>query len=233
MKTIIVIPTYNERENIMRLIPALFDLKIPELEVVVVDDNSPDETAHVAMKFREQYPIYVIKRQRKLGIGTAYVDGFKKALSLGADVIFEMDADFSHDPTDVPRLIQTLNTCDVAIGSRRVANGKIIGWGLRRHVTSLVAMFISRLFLGLKTKDVTAGFRAYHRKVLETVLQKNIASSGYAFQEEILYRVEKNKFSIKEIPVIFTDRKTGKSKLGRRDIWEFFKVMNRLRKEKN
>lgn len=232
MKTIIVIPTYNERENIMRLIPALFDLKIPDLEVVIVDDNSPDETADVAMNFREKYPVYVIKRQRKLGIGTAYVDGFKKALILGADIIFEMDADFSHNPADVPRLIAALDTADLAIGSRRITGGKIIGWGPRRHSTSFIAMIISRLFLGLKTKDVTAGFRAYHRHVLETILQKEITSNGYAFQEEILYRCEKNKFSIQEIPVIFTDRVTGKSKLSGKDIWEFFRVMWRLRRGK-
>lgn len=233
MKTIIVIPTYNERANITRLIPALFDLKIPELEVIIVDDNSPDETADVAQSFREKYPVYVIKRQRKLGIGTAYVDGFKKALVLGAEIIFEMDADFSHNPVDVPRLITTLeNGADLAIGSRRVKGGKIIGWGPRRHLTSFVAMSVARFVLGLKTKDVTAGFRAYRRQVLETILQTEITSNGYAFQEEILYRVEKNKFSISEIPVIFTDRTSGKSKLSSQDIWEFFRVMWRLRRGK-
>lgn len=231
MKTIIVIPTYNERENIMRLIPALFDLKIQELEVIIVDDNSPDETADVAEKFREKFPMYIIKRQRKLGLGTAYVDGFKKALALGADIIFEMDADFSHDPADVPRLIAALDTNDLAIGSRRAPGGKVVGWGFYRHVTSYVAMTLSRVILNLKTKDVTAGFRAYRRKVLEVILQKEISSNGYAFQEEILYRVERAGFLITEVPVTFTDRKIGKSKLSSGDIWEFFKVMKRLRSE--
>lgn len=230
MKTVIIIPTYNERANITRLIPALFDLKIPELELIIVDDNSPDETAEVAEKFREQFPIYLIKRPRKLGIGTAYVAGFKKALSIDAAIIFEMDADFSHDPADVPRLIAAIKTADVAIGSRRVPGGKIIGWGPNRHLTSWVAMTIARLFLQLKTKDVTAGFRVYRRPVLETILQTEITSNGYAFQEEILYRVEKNKFTILEIPVIFTDRTSGKSKLSSQDIWEFFRVMWRLRR---
>lgn len=232
MKTVIIIPTYNERANITRLIPALFDLKIPELELIIVDDHSPDETAAVVEKFREQFPIYLIKRPRKLGIGTAYVAGFKKALSVDAAIIFEMDADFSHDPADVPRLITALETADVAIGSRRVPGGKVIGWGLRRHLTSFVAMFVARLVLSLKTKDVTAGFRAYRRQVLETILNTEITSNGYAFQEEILYRVEKNKFTISEIPVIFTDRTSGKSKLSSHDIWEFFQVMWRLRRER-
>lgn len=231
MKTVIVIPTYNERENIMRLIPALFDLKISDLEVVVVDDNSPDETGDVALKFRETYPVYVIKRQRKLGIGTAYLDGFKKALAIGGEIIFEMDADFSHDPADVPRLIDTIiKGADLVIGSRRVTGGKIIGWGLYRYLTSWTAMTLSRLVLGLKTKDVTAGFRAYRAHVLRAILNEPIISNGYAFQEEILFRVEKNKFKILEIPVIFTDRAVGKSKLGSSDIWEFFRVMWRLRR---
>ncbi len=232
MKTVIIIPTYNERANITRLIPALFDLKIPELELIIVDDHSPDETAAVVEKFREQFPIYLIKRPRKLGIGTAYVAGFKKALSVDAAIIFEMDANFSHDPADVPRLIAALATNDLAIGSRRVPGGKVVGWGFYRHLTSWTAMTLSRLILGLKTKDVTAGFRAYRRQVLEIVLQKEITSNGYAFQEEILFRVEKNKFSIIEIPVIFTDRTSGKSKLSSKDIWEFFRVMWRLRRGK-
>lgn len=232
MKPVIVIPTYNERENLTRLIPALFNLNIPNLAVIIVDDNSPDETANIAQNFQEQYQVHVIKRQRKLGLGTAYMDGFKKALALKADVIFEMDADFSHDPVDLPRLLAALTTADVAIGSRRVPGGKIISWGPYRHLTSWVAMTLSRLILKLKTKDVTAGFRAYRRQVLETVLQQPILSNGYAFQEEILFRIEKNGFLITEVPVIFTDRTVGKSKLSRADIWEFFKVMNRLRKEK-
>ncbi len=232
MKTIIVIPTYNERENITRLIPALFDLKIPDLELIIVDDNSPDETADTVRKFQEQFPIYLINRQRKLGLGTAYVAGFKKALSVGAEVIFEMDADFSHDPVDIPRLLAAMDHFDVVIGSRRVPGGKIIGWNWYRHTTSFVAMTLAKLILGLKTKDVTAGFRAYRRKVLEVVLQTDISSNGYAFQEEILFRCERNAFLITEIPVTFLDRKIGKSKLSREDIWEFFRVMKRLHKEK-
>lgn len=230
MKSIIVIPTYNERENIIKLIPALFSQNIPELEIVVVDDNSPDQTAIETEKFKEQFPVHTIRRLRKLGLGTAYITGFKKALSLGADIIFEMDADFSHDPNDVPRLIKALQSADLAIGSRRVEGGKIVGWGARRHVTSFIAMIMARFILKLKTKDVTAGFRAYRRCVIEKLLTADITSNGYAFQEELLFRVEKMNWRVVEIPVIFIDRKIGKSKLSISDIIEFFKVMRRLRK---
>lgn len=232
MKPIIVIPTYNERENISKLIPALFALSIPNLEIVVVDDNSPDDTAHAAQSLRAQFPVYVIKRPRKLGIGTAYIDGFKKALALGADIIFEMDADFSHNPVDVPRLITALENADLAIGSRRVSGGKFVGWGAYRYVTSWTAMTLARVILGLKTKDVTAGFRAFRRQTLETILERDIRSNGYAFQEEILFRVEKKGFRVVEIPVTFVNRTTGKSKLSQKDIWEFFRVMWRLRRKK-
>lgn len=230
MKTVIVIPTYNERENIMKLIPALFSQNISELEVVVVDDNSPDATADEITTFKSQYPIHLIKRLRKLGLGSAYVAGFKKALALGADFIFEMDADFSHDPNDVQRLVDALVSADVSIGSRRVEGGKVIGWGIRRHLTSWVAMTLSRFILKLKTKDVTAGFRCYRRRVLEVIELDKISSNGYAFQEEMLFRVEQLKFRVVEIPVTFVDRKIGKSKLSKKDIGEFFRVMWRLKK---
>lgn len=233
MKTIIVIPTYNERENITKLIPALFSQNIPELQIVVVDDNSPDKTSEVIESFREQYPIHIIKRLRKLGLGSAYIMGFKKALALGADLIFEMDADFSHDPTDVARLIQAMESADLAIGSRRVDHGGILGWSWRRHLTSWTAMTFSRFFLKLKTRDVTAGFRCYRRRVLETIGLDEIKSNGYAFQEEMLFRVERLNFRVVEVPVTFVDRKVGTSKLSWKDIIEFFKVMWRLRRQSN
>ncbi|OGH64888.1 MAG: hypothetical protein A2821_00220 [Candidatus Magasanikbacteria bacterium RIFCSPHIGHO2_01_FULL_41_23] len=234
MKPIIVIPTYNERANIIKLIPTLFALKIPELQVIIVDDNSPDETAHEVEILQDKFPVHLIKRLRKLGLGTAYLTGFKKALALNADIIFEMDADFSHDPADVPRLIDALvklEGAELAIGSRRVDGGKIIGWNIRRHCTSFIAMTIARIMLGLKTKDVTSGFRAYRRPVLEAILKQSITSNGYAFQEEMLFHAEKMNWKIIEIPVTFIDRKIGQSKLSTADILEFFRVMWRLRKQ--
>lgn len=233
MKTIIVIPTYNERENITKLIPALFNQGIPELEVVVVDDNSPDKTAEVVESYREQYSVHIIKRLRKLGLGSAYVMGFKKALALGGEFIFEMDADFSHDPADVARLIKAMDSADMSIGSRRVTQGGILGWSWRRHITSWTAMMFSRCVLKLKTRDVTAGFRCYRRRVLETIRLDEIKSNGYAFQEEMLFRVERLNFRVVEVPVTFIDRKVGKSKLSSKDIVEFFQVMWRLRRQSN
>jgi len=229
MKTIIIIPTYNEKQNIARLIPAIFELQIINLELIIVDDNSPDNTAEVAQELSQHYPIHLIKRRRKLGLGSAYIAGFKKALSLGADFIFEMDADFSHNPQDIPRMLEAAQKSDLVIGSRKIKGGKIVGWNLWRKFISNGAMWFSRLCLGLKIKDVTAGFRVFKRKVLETIPLDKIKSNGYAFQEEMLYRTQKAGFKITEIPVTFTDRKQGKSKLSKKDILEFFVVMLQLR----
>lgn len=230
MKPIIVIPTYNEKENIAELIKAIFTLHIPDLEIIVVDDNSPDGTAQVVEKLKKLQPqIHLIRRRGKLGLGSAYVTGFKKALALTADYIFEMDADFSHDPKDIPRLLEAAQTADLIIGSRKVHHGKIEGWNWYRGFISAGAMWFSRLFLSLKTKDVTAGFRVYNRKVLTAIPLDKIKSNGYAFQEEMLYRTEKLGFKIKEIPVTFVDRQQGRSKLSKKDVVEFFIVMIKLR----
>jgi dolichol-phosphate mannosyltransferase len=172
----------------------------------------------------------LIKRARKLGIGSAYIAGFKKALALGADLIMEMDADFSHDPKDIPRLIeQCKNGFHLTIGSRKIAGGQIIGWGFWRKFMSDGAMIASRVLLGLRTKDVTAGFRCYKKEVLKKIQLDNIKSNGYAFQEEMLYLTQKNGFQIKEVPVIFNDRTKGKSKLSKKDIVEFFITIFRLK----
>lgn len=204
-------------------------MRIADLEIIVVDDNSPDGTADIVQRLTEQYPIHLIQRESKLGIGSAYIAGFKKALAMSADYIFEMDADFSHDPADVPRLIEAMNGADLTIGSRRVHGGNIIGWNLRRHFTSFAATVFSRFILKLKTNDVTSGFRCYKRKVLESINLDAVTSNGYAFQEEMLYRTEQAGFTVAEVPVTFIDRKKGKSKLSTKDIGEFFAVMMKLR----
>lgn len=231
MKTIIVIPTYNEKENIVNLINDIFILNIPDLSIIVVDDNSPDDTAQEVARIQTVYPqLYLIKRYRKLGIGSAYIAGFKKASSLNADLIMEMDADYSHQPQDIPRLIEACeNGYHLAIGSRRVPGGKIIGWNWRRHFTSAGAMFFARLILGMKAKDVTAGFRCYRQEVLKKINLDDIKSNGYAFQEEMLYLTQKNNFPIKEVPVVFQDRQKGRSKLSKKDILEFFLTILRLK----
>lgn len=235
MKTVIVIPTYNEKENIVNLINDIFVLQIPDLEIIVIDDNSPDGTGIEVERIQTVYPtLHLVKRYHKLGIGSAYVAGFKKALVLGADLIMEMDADFSHDPKDIQRLINACkNGFHLAIGSRRVPTGKIVGWSWRRHFTSAGAMFFARLILGIKVKDVTAGFRCYRKEVLEKINLDEVKSNGYAFQEEMLYLTQKNHFQIKEVPVIFNDRRFGKSKLSSKDIKEFFLVMLKLRFKKS
>lgn len=226
----LIIPTYNERNNIRHLVERIFALRIPDLSIIFVDDNSPDGTAEEITALAGQHQIALIKRGAKLGLGSAYLAGFNQALGLGSDLIFEMDADLSHAPEDIPRLIQAMESgADLAIGSRKIPGGRIDGWNWRRHLMSDGAMFAARLLLGLKTRDVTAGFRCYRREVLKSINLPTIQSNGYAFQEEMLWRVEKNNFIIKEVPVTFQDRKTGQSKLSGRDIFEFFKVMIRLR----
>ncbi len=229
MKTCIIIPTYNEKENITELIGTIFNLKILELTIIVVDDNSPDGTADIVEKLSNKYPVVLIKRNRKMGIGSAYITGFKKAISLSAEYIFEMDADFSHKPQDVPRMLEAIQSADLVIGSRKIKHGHIEGWNLRRKFMSNGAMWFSRLFLGLKTKDVTAGFRVFRRKVLTEIDLDKVKSNGYAFQEEMLYRTEKKGFRIKEVPVTFADRTRGSSKLSKKDIIEFFLIMLKLR----
>lgn len=230
MKTTIIIPTYNEKDNVTALTEAIFALRVNNLEILFVDDNSPDGTGGIIKNLQTKFPVRLLERPGKLGLGSAYIAGFKNALLSGADFIFEMDADFSHAPTDIPRLLAACqNGADLAIGSRRVASGKIIGWNFKRHLTSWTAMNLARLFLGLKTLDVTAGFRCYRRSALEKINLDTIKSDGYAFQEEMLWRAERAGLKIAEIPVIFTDRKQGQSKLSSRDIAEFFLMILKLR----
>jgi len=225
MKICLVIPTFNEKENIRPLTEAIFSLAIPDLEIIFVDDNSPDGTAGEIKSLAGRFHIRLIERPKKLGLGSAYVAGFQQALTDGANFIFEMDADFSHEPKDIPRLLAACqNGAGLAIGSRKIPDGKIIGWNWRRRLMSDGAMFFARLFLRLKTKDITAGFRCWRRETLEKIKLEKIKSDGYAFQEEILYRAERAGFSVIEVPVVFTDRAAGRSKLTGKDILEFFIV---------
>lgn len=231
MNVAVVIPTYNEKENIPELVDKIFSLKIPNLNIIFVDDNSPDGTGEMIKKMIKKYPIELIQRPKKLGLGSAYLAGFKKALDMDADYIFEMDADMSHDPKDIEKMLNKAMTgYNMVIGSRKIDGGRIIGWSWWRHFMSNGAMLFSRLVLGLKTLDVTSGFRCYHSQVLKNIPLDEIKSSGYAFQEEILCLAEKNGFSVVETPVTFNDRQRGKSKLGKKEILEFFKTMIRLKK---
>lgn len=226
----IVIPTYNESANIKKLLGCLF-VVCPQIKILVVDDNSPDKTAGLVESLMKKYSnLHLLRRAGKLGLGSAYRDGFRYALARQAEVIGEMDADFSHKPEDLLKLLSAIEAgADVVIGSRKVKGGQIIGWNWSRKLMSWGAMTTARVVLGLKTKDVTAGFRLYTKNALSKMSWGQIKSDGYAWQEEMIYLCEQANLKIQEVPVIFEDRKFGSSKLGPKQILEFFIIMLRLK----
>lgn len=230
MNVWLVIPTYNEAANLPQLLARLFALPL-ELHVLVVDDASPDGTGQLAEKLTARYSrLQVLYRAGKQGLGSAYRAGFAFALEHGADVVGEMDADWSHAPEDVPRLLAAIESgADVAIGSRRVPGGRIVGWGPWRHLMSFGATTVARLILGLKTKDVTAGFRLYTKAALTAMPWATVRSDGYAWQEELVYLAERAGLRITEVPVTFVDRTQGRSKLSSAAVLEFFATLVRLR----
>ena len=222
-------PTYNERASIAELVRRIF-ASCPAAQVLAVDDASPDDTAQVVLALQSMYPaLYLLQRSAKLGLGSAYREGFRYALERGAEVVGQMDADLSHQPEDIPRLLAALGEgIDVAIGSRRVPGGRVVGWSWRRHLMSWGAATCARLVLGLTTRDVTAGFRLYTKKALEAIPWASVTSNGYAWQEEVLYLVERAGLLVAEVPVVFVDRTRGASKLNLGSIVEFFKTIFRL-----
>jgi dolichol-phosphate mannosyltransferase len=209
----VVLPTYNEIENIAAIIPQI--LAYPRFRVLVVDDHSPDGTgAKVAELARHEPRIGLLCRPGKLGLGSAYVAGFTRALAEGAQYIFEMDADFSHQPQYLPQLLEAAeNRWDLALGSRYVPGGGTSDWGRMRRFISQGGNLYARLILNLPVKDATGGFRCYRRKVLETLDLSRIRSNGYSFQVEMVYRVLQAGFQVGEIPIIFPDRRVGQSKM--------------------
>ena len=214
-KSIVVIPTYNEIENIESIIHAVFSLYKP-FHILVVDDNSPDGTYHKVVELQEKYPmqLFITLRTKKSGLGTAYVHGFKWALANNYDYIFEMDADFSHNPLDLIRLQEACeNGADLAIGSRYSNGVNVVNWPLSRVLLSYFASVYVRIITGMKIADATAGFKCYKRQVLEAINLDKIKFVGYAFQIEMKYRVFVKKFKIVEVPIIFTDRTKGQSKM--------------------
>ena len=216
----IVIPTFDERNNLSRLVHKIFSLH-PGVNIIVVDDNSPDGTGEIADQLSGRYPgLTVIHRESKGGLGTAYVTGFKQALSKGADLIIEMDADFSHDPEYLQYLVKASKSADVVIGSRYVDGVRVEGWRFRRLVLSKLANIFVSFVMVRPVWDFTAGFRCYNRAVLESIDLNNIKSDGYAFQIEMTHQVFKHGFKILEIPIIFRERAHGYSKISRKVIWE-------------
>lgn len=222
MKNLVIIPTYNERENIVPVVEAVFSLN-EEFHVLIVDDGSPDGTADLVKKTQEKFKekLFLKERKGKLGLGTAYILGFYWALEKGYEYIFEMDADFSHHPEDLPRLLKACkNSADVAVGSRYVPGGKTENWPKKRILLSKGASLYTRIITGLPVKDPTAGFVCYKRQVLEELNLKTIKFVGYAFQIEMKFRAWKKGFKIVEIPITFTERAYGESKMNRNIIEE-------------
>ncbi len=216
--SIVIIPTYNEVENIELMVNAVFALPKP-IDILIVDDNSPDGTAGVVEILQlhlneKETRLHLLKRTGKLGLGTAYLEGFKYALDKGYAYILEMDADFSHNPNDLVRLIETCeNGQDVAIGSRYVSGVNVVNWPMSRVLLSYLASVYVRLITAMPVKDATAGFICYRRKVLETIALDEVKFVGYAFQIEMKFKAWKYGFKLKEIPIIFTDRTRGQSKM--------------------
>ncbi|MCC5940041.1 MAG: polyprenol monophosphomannose synthase [Balneolaceae bacterium] len=221
--TLVIVPTYNEAHNIGRLIDILLSLD-SGVDVLIVDDGSPDGTADLVKQKIADHTgrVHMIEREGKLGLGTAYVAGFKYALSKHYTYICEMDADFSHNPSDIPRLIETVKSgeADVAVGSRYSKGISIVNWPLSRLILSYCANLYARFITGLPIKDTTAGFKCIHRKVLETLDLDKISSNGYAFQIEIHFRAWKAGFTLKEVSIIFKEREEGVSKMSRSIVRE-------------
>ena len=222
MKVYIVIPTFNEAENIEELIQQILSLH-PDFNIIIVDDNSPDGTGAVSDAIsNNDSRISVIHRPKKTGLGTAYIEGFKKALDENADLIFEMDADFSHNPEYLQDFLTASENADLVIGSRYLNGVRIEGWSFRRLMLSKFAnIFAARIMLR-PIWDFTSGFRCYRREVLQRIVKEKIKSDGYAFQIEMIYFACMNEFRIKEIPIIFRERKSGYSKLSKHIKWEAF-----------
>ncbi|MBI2039026.1 MAG: polyprenol monophosphomannose synthase [Candidatus Niyogibacteria bacterium] len=235
MSVFIVIPTYNERDNIGALGRAIFALGVPDLKMIVVDDASPDGTADAVRELAALYPVHLIGRPAKRGLGTAYAEAFRAILAgqicdWGVpDHVIQMDADWSHDPTVIPRLLEAVQDADVVIGSRYIAGGGIRNWDRARRALSFFANVYARAVLGVPYRDLTAGFKCYRRAALEAIDWGEVSSMGYNFQIETVYKVHRKGLRITEIPIVFTERKHGVSKMNLGIIIESFRKVLLLR----
>lgn len=233
MKVCVVIPTYNERKNISKLVPEineLFDVNNIDGQVLIVDDNSPDRTWELAKKYEKEHFCKLLRRKSKQGIGTAYKEGFMYALENGYDVIFEMDADYSHDPIYIPQMLSKINEeYDVVVGSRLEDGGKRVGYPFHRTVISNVANEIIKLFLHIPERDVTTGYRAFRREVLEKIDVNILESKGFEIQLETLFKANIYGFKITHIPIIFKQRISGHSKMSINEVIRFSKLAVKLK----
>jgi len=215
-----VLPTFEEAGNIEPIVRQALANMPPGARVLVVDDNSPDGTGKIAKRLGDELPVEVLRRRGKDGLASAYIAGFKQVLAQGADLVLQMDADFSHDPADLRRLIEASERADLVLGSRYVPEGGVRDWSLVRRVISRGGSSYARRVLGIEVRDLTGGFKCFHREVLESVDLDRIGSQGYAFQVEMTYRALERGFEVVEIPIVFRDRQVGKSKMSRAIAFE-------------
>ena len=229
-KALVVIPTYNEAANLRQILPQVLS-QDPRLEVLIVDDNSPDGTGVIADEIAREDPrVQVIHREGKLGLGTAYITGFKWAMERSYDYIFEMDADFSHDPRHLPEFLAAIQGADVVLGSRYLQGRvTVVNWPMTRLMLSYLANIYARLFTGLPIWDLTGGFKCFRRRVLEAIDLSQVVSNGYAFQIEMSVRAWRKGFKLREIPIVFVDRTEGQSKMNRAIVREAVWKVPRLR----
>jgi dolichol-phosphate mannosyltransferase len=229
MRTLIIVPTYNEAENLPSLLECIF-MYAPETDVLVVDDNSPDGTGNLVEEIgRHDVRVHLMRRPGKLGLGTAYIAGFKFAIAQNYDAAFEMDADFSHDPRHLPEFLRAIEHADLVIGSRYVPGGSTPNWSFMRRLISGSGNIFARFMLKIPVHDCTGGYRCYRRSVLEAIDLDSVQSRGYAFQIEMTYRVLQQGFRIVEIPITFMDRRLGQSKMSKKIIVEAFTYVLRTR----
>jgi dolichol-phosphate mannosyltransferase len=227
-RSVVIVPTYNEAENLEPLASAILAQDVG-LEILVVDDNSPDGTGEIADRLASERPeMHVMHRPGKMGLGTAYVEGFGWAIERGYEYVFEMDCDFSHDPSYLPRFLEEIASADLVIGSRYVPGGSTPGWGLLRRFISRGGNGFARVMLGLRTHDCTGGFRCYRRQMLQRVPWDEIRLQGYGFQVGSVYHVERLGGRVAEFPIVFEDRRVGKSKMSSRIVFEAFSYVTRM-----
>jgi dolichol-phosphate mannosyltransferase len=212
-RTLVILPTYNEKENLPLLLKAIHE-HVPHVHILVVDDNSPDGTGQIADDFAAQDErIWALHRSGKLGLGTAYIEGFRYGLANGYDIIQQMDCDFSHDPADLPRMFEAIKDADLVLGSRNIKGGGTKNWPIYRKAISRGGSLYARNILGIHVKDVTGGFKCWRRETLEAIQLDRIQSEGYSFQIEMTWRAIQRGFRVVEIPIIFADRQFGQSKM--------------------
>lgn len=229
MKVLVVTPTYDERDNLEPFLKGLFE-HAPEVNVLIVDDASPDGTGELADAIAARDPrVRVVHRPGKMGIGSAYLQAFQWGLDEGYEVLVEMDTDLSHDPRHLPAMLAALRNADVVIGSRNVPGGGVEGWGPGRHLLSKGGSLYSRTLLGLRVRDLTSGFKAFRREVLQAIDLDQVQSEGYSFQIELTYRAVQKGFRVAEVPIVFVDRRAGQSKMSRRIFVEAVLMVPKLR----